>query len=305
MVEKVSVPTTELTWALSYDGYRRLASDPTALFDRLVRPMRDEFESAGSIPDWCGVDLLRGWLFFLQREDHHGGGWPPQLGAEWISVLYALFDHPHAGKKDRPVTIFGQRPRERGDNRPRYQPTSGRDVARAFDVAWRNTVVGTVSVSDQGLDYEERAFHGFARLIEDSFASSAEGEAAPQAAALTAMRLLASVPEVEVSSRRVSAQPPSIDANGGATLDGEAEYAIAFDPYDDEVIGLLGINPASIVFVRDAGRWVEPNSEYWIEKLDGFDTYAVTSEAIDLVDRKDGLVLNDFVRFATRGSGRL
>ena len=91
----------EVEWALAYNAYERLAADPEDL-ERLLSPARDDFHSTGSVPEWCGVDLLRGWAFYLVRADHFAGG--GTLGEEWQAVLSAVREHPAARRRDRPPT---------------------------------------------------------------------------------------------------------------------------------------------------------------------------------------------------------
>ena len=86
-------------WAHTYDAYQRLAASPFAL-DRLLAGVREAFATNGAVPDWCGVDLLRGWAFFLARADRQAGG--GTLGTEWAAVLGALVRHPDASARDRP-----------------------------------------------------------------------------------------------------------------------------------------------------------------------------------------------------------
>lgn len=90
---------SEIEWAHEYDGYARLARSPEALW-RLLEPADREFRSTGEIPDWCGVDLLRGWAFYLVRADRHAGG--GTLGRDWMAVLEALRHHPDIDQAERP-----------------------------------------------------------------------------------------------------------------------------------------------------------------------------------------------------------
>lgn len=55
----------ELEWALADE---RLAQDPAGL-EHLLGPALDSFLTTGRVPGWCGVDLLRGWAFYLVRDD--------------------------------------------------------------------------------------------------------------------------------------------------------------------------------------------------------------------------------------------
>lgn len=89
----------EVEWAHVYDGYRRLASTPQRL-SKLIQPVRNSYGAHGRVPDWCGVDFLRGWAFYLVRADRHSGG--GSLDDEWRAVLEALRRHPAAEPDDRP-----------------------------------------------------------------------------------------------------------------------------------------------------------------------------------------------------------
>ena len=98
----------QIVWALTYDGYRRLAGGeegPTALA-RLLEPAWREYQDTGRVPEWCGVDLLRGWAFYLTREDRHGGGYNLTEGgikiAEWDAVLKRIASHPGTRPEERP-----------------------------------------------------------------------------------------------------------------------------------------------------------------------------------------------------------
>lgn len=94
-----SATDAQVRWAHSYDGYRRLATGPEMLATVLEGP-REAYRRQGRVPDWCGVDLLRGWAFYLTREDRHGGG--GTLGEEWTAVLQRLREHEAATGPDRP-----------------------------------------------------------------------------------------------------------------------------------------------------------------------------------------------------------
>ena len=89
----------EIAWAMIYSGYDRLAATPEQL-ERLLEPARIEYARAGRIPAWCGVDLLRGWAFLLQRADYFQGG--GSLDVEWDAVLDGVRHHPAALPSDMP-----------------------------------------------------------------------------------------------------------------------------------------------------------------------------------------------------------
>ncbi|CAB4915841.1 unannotated protein [freshwater metagenome] len=90
---------TELfVWAHRFDGYERIASSPENL-EAVLEPVRNIFITRGLVPDWCGVDLLRGWMFYLARAERFGGTNPK----EWIAVERALLKHSAATTEDLPV----------------------------------------------------------------------------------------------------------------------------------------------------------------------------------------------------------
>lgn len=89
----------QVEWAHRYDGYTRLASSPENL-ETLLEGPRASFRANGRIPDWCGVDLLRGWAYYLVRADRHAGG--GTLTDEWTAVLERLRVHSGARGLDRP-----------------------------------------------------------------------------------------------------------------------------------------------------------------------------------------------------------
>ena len=94
-----SATDAQVRWAHNYDGYRRLATGPEMLA-AVLSTARDAYRREGRVPDWCGVDLLRGWAFYLAREDRHRGG--GTLSAEWAAVLQRLREHDDATGADRP-----------------------------------------------------------------------------------------------------------------------------------------------------------------------------------------------------------
>lgn len=113
----------QVEWAHRYNGYARLGGSPEHLF-RLVAPLRAEFESGRGVPEWAGVDLLRGWAFYVAREDRHAGGYglsdpdSPRF-AEWTAILARLAEHPAAVPADRPPVPLGSPPSFVPSTRPR------------------------------------------------------------------------------------------------------------------------------------------------------------------------------------------
>lgn len=57
-------------FALSYDGYGRMGRDGVRLL-QVIRPVIRAVQKDGTVPGWAGLDVLRGALFFLQRQAHH------------------------------------------------------------------------------------------------------------------------------------------------------------------------------------------------------------------------------------------
>lgn len=93
----------ELEWALTYDGYERFSRDMSA-YHELLRPAMSAYEASGQIPEWCGVDLLRAWAFFRQRQHHNLAHEP--MARDWDDVLDAIRRHPAATDRDLPPARF-------------------------------------------------------------------------------------------------------------------------------------------------------------------------------------------------------
>ncbi|MDO9380366.1 MAG: hypothetical protein Q7T56_16090 [Nocardioidaceae bacterium] len=106
----------QLEWAIHYDAYTRLAKGPAELAE-VLRPAREQYAELGWVPDWCGLDLLRGWAFFLQRTDHHNDAltFDPETRREWVHVLQAVAEHPAARWRDRPPGVERRAPEPEGD----------------------------------------------------------------------------------------------------------------------------------------------------------------------------------------------
>lgn len=89
--------SAQIDWAHQYDGYARLAGSPEALAT-ILEPAWRQYRQTGRIPEWCGVDLLRGWAFYITRADRHGGGYDLGQGGgpmvdEWNAVLERIAKH--------------------------------------------------------------------------------------------------------------------------------------------------------------------------------------------------------------------
>lgn len=92
-----------IRWAHKYNAFERLARGPEHLF-ALVEPLNRAFQRDLSIPEWAGVDLLRGWAFYLVRAHRHGGAYEP-IGVEYpefMAIVEVIGQHPAAKKSDLP-----------------------------------------------------------------------------------------------------------------------------------------------------------------------------------------------------------
>ncbi len=85
-------------WAGQYNAYQRMASEH--LYE-ILRPLREDFEATGEVPDWAGVDLLRAWAFILVRAHRHGGGYGP-LGKDFYAAVDAVLRHPAVRPDEKP-----------------------------------------------------------------------------------------------------------------------------------------------------------------------------------------------------------
>jgi hypothetical protein len=66
-----------LEFALTYNGYERLATEVEHLHG-VVEPVLTSLAAEEAPPEWAGIDLLRGALFFIQRQTHHWGDVPDE-----------------------------------------------------------------------------------------------------------------------------------------------------------------------------------------------------------------------------------
>jgi len=91
-------------WAHSYNGYDRIMGDN--LF-QLLEPLMEEAHKTGAIPDRVGVDLLRGWAFYVARS--HNNGCMNDGSYSCCTVIYylaeAVRNHKAATKGDLPPRI--------------------------------------------------------------------------------------------------------------------------------------------------------------------------------------------------------
>lgn len=100
-----------IEWAHSYNGYERLAGDGPRNLYALTEPLQRAFDRDGTIPEWAGVDLLRGWAFYLARAHRHGGAYDdfsveyPQV----LAIVDAVNRHPYATDDDRAPNVLETR----------------------------------------------------------------------------------------------------------------------------------------------------------------------------------------------------
>ena len=94
-----------IDWAQSYQGYERIAADSEHL-QAVFGPIMDETERLGDVPEWVGVDLLRGWAFYVARAHRWSGG--SVLIFEQFPVFELIAEavrhHPAAEPGDMPPT---------------------------------------------------------------------------------------------------------------------------------------------------------------------------------------------------------
>jgi len=60
-----------LEFAATYNAYNQIAGEPETL-SAMYEPIRRVWYQTGKVPEWMGVDLLRGLLFLMFRQDHFG-----------------------------------------------------------------------------------------------------------------------------------------------------------------------------------------------------------------------------------------
>lgn len=90
-------------WARAYNAYARLSGDPGRLW-RFYGPFSQEVRDTGEIPEWMGVDLLRGWAFAMWRAHDKGSGLQTLFEEfpEFELVADAVRNHPEAKPEDLP-----------------------------------------------------------------------------------------------------------------------------------------------------------------------------------------------------------
>lgn len=80
--------------------------DGPAALERVIEPARREWARTCRVPEWCGVDFLRGWAFHIVRADRHAGGYGLEPGGsdepEFEALLRAIDTHPGITSADRP-----------------------------------------------------------------------------------------------------------------------------------------------------------------------------------------------------------
>lgn len=92
-----------IEWAHTYNAYERIAATPEALWAQL-EPLKRAYDRDGRVPGWVGVDLLRGWAFYVVRAHRHGGAWESVFTEfpELRSILDAIRTHRAATRRDLP-----------------------------------------------------------------------------------------------------------------------------------------------------------------------------------------------------------
>ena len=60
-----------LEFAATYNAYNQIAAEPETV-SAMYHPIREAWSKSSKVPEWVGVDLLRGLLFLRFREGHFG-----------------------------------------------------------------------------------------------------------------------------------------------------------------------------------------------------------------------------------------
>lgn len=106
-------------FALSYDGYGRIAAEAERIL-HLLRPVLEQVKRDGTVPPWAGLDVMRGALFYLQREAHFTEVSEPVNEREMRSLAREIalhvagrplpHDHAFGGDGQEPLTDgYGRR----------------------------------------------------------------------------------------------------------------------------------------------------------------------------------------------------
>lgn len=79
-------------FAISYDGYGRTAQEANRIL-QVVRPVVTQVKKDGTVPLWAGLDVLRGALFYLNREAHWTSYMEPVNERELRAVVRQISLH--------------------------------------------------------------------------------------------------------------------------------------------------------------------------------------------------------------------
>lgn len=91
-----------IDWALKYNGYDRIGD--AEQLGVLLGPLSQESLEAKAIPAWMGVDLLRGWAFYVVRCHRFQGHWESIFVSfpELEMIVEAIRNHRGAKTRDLP-----------------------------------------------------------------------------------------------------------------------------------------------------------------------------------------------------------
>ena len=78
-----------LEFAATYNAYNQIASEPETL-SAMYEPIRRVWKQSSEVPEWMGVDLLRGLLFLMFVEDHFGVPEPNSTLRQMHQVIEAI-----------------------------------------------------------------------------------------------------------------------------------------------------------------------------------------------------------------------
>lgn len=91
-----------INWAQRYNGYERIAEDHEHA-NPIFEPLQEKLLESGEIPRWIGVDLLRGWAFFIARGHRWSGHNSIFVDCpEFELIAEAVRHHPAATPTDMP-----------------------------------------------------------------------------------------------------------------------------------------------------------------------------------------------------------
>jgi hypothetical protein len=94
-----------IDWVMKFNAYDRIAQTPDKLAE-VLEPAWQEYRRTGLVPEWAGVDLLRGWAFLMVRTNRFTANSSiHEEFPEFLSVVEAVRNHKKAKKRDLPPVL--------------------------------------------------------------------------------------------------------------------------------------------------------------------------------------------------------